>query len=75
MNKRNRQRSLLAVIGVVAVIVGFWVWERDKHPPARIASIAGLKQVGLSFRWERNDIARFTAQGERLEPPARNGAH
>jgi hypothetical protein len=69
MNKQTRLKIMLAVIGFVAVVVGLSRGQRDTRQAVGITSVAGLKQIGLSFRWERNTMARFTAEGERLNLP------
>ena len=69
MSKQTRLKIIVTTLIVVAVTLGISYWQRDARQAARITSVAELKQIGLSFRRERNDMARFTAEGERLMLP------
>ncbi len=43
---------------------GYWIgYEHGRSASLRIEIDGPMKQVGLSFRNDRNDITRFTATG------------
>jgi hypothetical protein len=57
------------VVGCTALLCaamtgGYWIgFERGKSQIPRINAVSNLKQIGLGFRNNRNDVTRFTATG------------
>lgn len=53
-----------AVLMCAVLTGGYWIgYEHGRSPSLRIKIDGPMKQVGLSFRNDRNDITRFTATG------------
>lgn len=62
MKIRKSGIVVAAAIGVLAVC---WLASEDKSRTApRLNSPSHVRQIGLNFRHERNDIAGFTLMGE-----------
>jgi type III secretory pathway component EscU len=61
---KTKTTVVFATLLCAAVTVGYWIgYEHGKNQVPRLNPISNLKQVGLSFRSDRNNIRRFTATG------------
>jgi len=58
----------VVVLVVASVLAACWVANEDRKSAHRINVPSHRKQVGLSFRHERNDIAGFMLTGEVVAP-------
>ncbi len=76
MKISKRFVRIVAGVSFVVLLAGIGVWQRltdSSRVTSRITTVSGLKQVGLAFRLERNDVARFSFQGEPLKVDDRTG--
>ena len=70
MKISKRSIRIIAGVSLIVMLAGIAVRQRLSHSSrvtSRITTVSGLKQVGLAFRLERNDVARFAFQGELLK--------
>jgi hypothetical protein len=54
----------VTVLACAVMTASYWAGvEHGRSRQPRIHAVSNLKQVGLSFRSDRNNITRFTATG------------
>ncbi len=63
----------LVLLMTLLMSFAYWLGYRNRSSPtrARIATVRSLRQVGLRFRAEHNDITRFSATGTVTTPKTR----
>jgi hypothetical protein len=62
--KTTNVLGIVLLLGFVAVFVYGLGYQHGKtSTPSRIAALNSVRQVGLSFRTDRNDIGGFSATG------------
>ena len=58
------KRVSIVVLVVAGGLGAYWVADEERKSARRLNAPSHLKQVGLSFRQERNDLGLFTLSGE-----------
>jgi hypothetical protein len=54
----------IGIVVLAVVLAGCWFANENRGSAERLNVTSHRKQVGLSFRHERNDIVGFTLTGE-----------
>jgi hypothetical protein len=67
-----KTRKTIGVALLMTIVASFAYWLGYQHgrtpQRGRITALNSLRQIGLSFRGERNDIGRFSATGSVVTP-------